>query len=326
MSEYLAAAAEKMGVPEPLVERAGKARAAATGLSADDIFGAWAGGTAAPKVATDPAPADTPEETVEAPEPPVEAAHQPAASPQPTATTAPPVPPRIGVEPAAPRAPERVDPAEALDFPAVVTVQTAELAESTDPTIPRWLATIFLILPLFGLLYLAGSLGSADACTEGGIRLAVDRQTGVPVNCDGSEFTGRGAAGGTSPSQLLAIGETNYAGCAGCHGPNGGGGVGPALNNLLNVFGSCSDNIEWVSLGSAGYQAAGRDTYGDTSKPIAGGMPGFGESLSEEELAATVSFIRVRFGGGDPEAVLTDCGLLEVTDETETEARVGASS
>ncbi len=91
--------------------------------------------------------------------------------------------------------------------------------------------------------------------------------------------------------------------------------MGPALNATLSVFGSCSDQIEWVQLGSAGFLAADRTTYGDLAKPVNGGMPGFATSLSEEEIASVVAFERVRFSGGDPTSVLADCGLTSGEDE-----------
>jgi mono/diheme cytochrome c family protein len=58
MTESLASAAEKMGVPEALVRRSAEARAKATGSSTEDILTAWAGGEAAPSA---PPPAAEPE-------------------------------------------------------------------------------------------------------------------------------------------------------------------------------------------------------------------------------------------------------------------------
>ncbi|HET7846132.1 MAG TPA: c-type cytochrome, partial [Acidimicrobiia bacterium] len=119
------------------------------------------------------------------------------------------------------------------------------------------------------------------------------------------------SGGGTD---YLALGERVYNGegatCAGCHGAQGGGGAGPALTGVLTTFGVCADHLEWVRLGTRGFQAAGRATYGDTNKPVAG----FGEmpahtSLSEEQLAAVVVFERVRFGGASPDQALVDCGV-----------------
>ena len=42
MSEHLAAAVQKLGAPEELVERSARARAEAQGASVDDILAAWA--------------------------------------------------------------------------------------------------------------------------------------------------------------------------------------------------------------------------------------------------------------------------------------------
>jgi hypothetical protein len=88
MSELLASAAEKMGVPEALVKRSAEARAKAAGSDTDDVLNAWAGGESAPAAAapppTQPEP-DTAEDTGDtppadtAPEPPAEPAAQPAA-------------------------------------------------------------------------------------------------------------------------------------------------------------------------------------------------------------------------------------------------------
>ncbi|HSN57184.1 MAG TPA: c-type cytochrome [Candidatus Sulfomarinibacteraceae bacterium] len=303
MSDQLSAAAQGMGVPEELVMRSARARAAAAGADVDAILAAWAGGEAAPAAAepepatepapvaaTEPEPEPTPQP--EAPEP-APAAEVPGAAPAPT-----PVP-----------VPATVTPEEALDYDVVVSVPTAGLKERTSTTIPQWLVAALLIVPLFGLLYLAGN-GTADAtCEEGGVSLRVDRATGVLENCDGSVFEGRGGASGGS-AQFIALGSDLYTTCAGCHGANGGGGTGPAFGGVLNTFGSCTDHIEWVRLGSAGFQAAGRNTYGDLGTTIGGGMPGF-PNLTDEEIAAVVSFERIRFGGGNPDEVLTNCGLLE---------------
>ncbi len=80
----LSAASAALGIPEPIVARSAAARAQATGVSADDILAAWAGGSAAPAGAAPTpapaAPADTP-----APETPAPAAATPTAAPAPVA-------------------------------------------------------------------------------------------------------------------------------------------------------------------------------------------------------------------------------------------------
>lgn len=48
MSDLLTAAASTLGVPEPLIERAAKARASVTGMSYDDVLSAWSGGGSVP--------------------------------------------------------------------------------------------------------------------------------------------------------------------------------------------------------------------------------------------------------------------------------------
>ena len=95
MSEFLAAAASTMDVPEPLVQRSAEARAKATGSSVDEVLQAWAGGEAAPAAAAAPpaSPSTTEPEPEPAPEPaePTSApasetpAAEPAAAPAPVA-------------------------------------------------------------------------------------------------------------------------------------------------------------------------------------------------------------------------------------------------
>jgi hypothetical protein len=307
MSDQLSAAAQAMGVPEELVQRSAAARAAAAGTDTDTVLGAWAGGEAAPAPAPSAAPAPEPQAATEttpepqAAQPEAPAAPAPAAAPAaaPTAVTPPP-------------APSEVSPEEALDHDVVVSVPTAGLKERTSTTIPQWLVAALLIVPAFGLLYLASN-GTADAtCSESGVVLRVDRATGTLENCDGSEFTGRGGASGGG-LEFIALGQELYATCSGCHGVNGGGGVGPAFGGVNNTFSSCSDHIEWVRLGSAGFLAAGRNTYGDLGTTVGGGMPGF-PNLSDEEIAAVIAFERIRFGGGAVDAELANCGLIEAAD------------
>jgi mono/diheme cytochrome c family protein len=328
MSDQLAAAAAAMNVPEVLVQRSAEARAKASGGSAEDIIAAWAGGGSAPAPsapepgAAEPAapePAATPAE----PEPAAETPAQPALAAAPT-----PAPAATASAPTPPPAPDKVTPEEALSVPVVVSVPTAGLKERTSSALPRWMAVALMIVPLFGLLYLTSNIQSAG-CVDGGFELAVDRVTGFGENCDGSAFEGRAGAGGAG-AEFIAQGRELYTsvGCAGCHGANGEGGQGPAFANVLVTFGSCPDHVEWVRLGSSGFQAAGMSTYGDVAKPIAGGMPGHA-SLSQEQLASVVSFERVVFGGGAADQVLADCGLIDAApseDGATTDTTVGGEA
>ncbi|MCA1735851.1 MAG: cytochrome c [Actinobacteria bacterium] len=319
----LADAAAALGVPEAIVQRSAEARAKATGTSVDEILAAWAGGGSVPAASSpEPTPASPAAET--APEP------QPAETPQVAAAVTAPTPVTAAPVTAAP-APSEVNAKEALRYPAVVTVPAAGLLERTAGSLPRWLAAAFLVLPLFGLLQLA-SASSLD-CGQG-TELLVDRVTGVLENCDGSPFEGRGAPGG-APDFVALGGEiflgqvVTAANCSGCHGPAGQGGTGPALAGVGTTFASCADHIEWVTKGSSGFQAEGRSTYGDLSKPItAANMPSFAASLSAEQIASVVAFERVRFGAVDPATVLADCGLVEAAPEdsatTTTAGEAGA--
>ncbi|HSJ36440.1 MAG TPA: cytochrome c, partial [Acidimicrobiia bacterium] len=296
--------------PEPIVERSARAWASAQGQSYEDVISAWAGGEAVASAASadEPAPeAEAPPEEAAAAETPAPAEEAAPAPAQPAPAQPAPAQPAAAAAATTAPAPERVSPEEALEHPVVVTVPTAGITEKTGFSIPSWLGALLLIVPAFGLIYLA--MGTSTECgLNTGLR--VDRATGLVENCDGTPFEGRGAAGGGV--DFIASGQEIYATCAGCHGPQGQGqGSFPALGGVINTFGSCADHIEWVELGSAGFTAAGRNTYGDSGKPIAGGMPGFASSLSAEQIAAVSAYERVRIGGGNAEEVLVDCGLVE---------------
>ncbi|MGQ0433605.1 MAG: c-type cytochrome [Microthrixaceae bacterium] len=94
----------------------------------------------------------------------------------------------------------------------------------------------------------------------------------------------------------LAQGEVIYGGCASCHGATGGGGVGPALDAVLEVFPDYRDHMMWVRLGDAGWPGT---TYGATKKTKGVGMPGHA-ALTDAELAEVVLYERVTFGKLDP--------------------------
>jgi mono/diheme cytochrome c family protein len=203
--------------------------------------------------------------------------------------------------------------AEAAHLPEVVTVPTAGIRERTNFDIPRWLVAVLMVAPVFALFALGGS--ATGACGEG-TELRVDVISGEIVNCDGSEFTGGGVGPGTT--DFIALGADLYAGavtpaatCAGCHGGDGQGvGSFPAMTGVLTTFGACEDHVEWVLLGSVGFEG----TYGDTNKTVAGGMPAH-QGLTDEQLRAVVAFERVRFGGADTDETLADCGLVEAEGE-----------
>jgi hypothetical protein len=306
----LGAAAAALGVPEAIVQRSAAARAAETGMSVDEVLAAWAGGGSVaggpPAAEAEPGEPEAPAEEAPAPEEQVAAAAPEAPAPaEPAAVPA----AAAGPVTRAP-VPAEVTAAEAASLPEVITVPTAGIRERTNLAIPRWMAALILIIPAFALFALGGSAtGECGDSTE----LNTDVITGEVVNCDGTEFTGSGIGGGGA--DFIAMGEELYNGapsCDGCHGAQGGGsGAIPPLTGVTTTFGACADHIEWVTLGSAGFQAEGRNTYGDTNQSVDGGMPTFGDSLSAEQIAAVASFERVRFGGANPEETLADCGLAE---------------
>lgn len=121
-------------------------------------------------------------------------------------------------------------------------------------------------------------------------------------------------------SGALVVGEGIFNTCAACHGADGGGGVGPALTQLGDVFSAPADQMHWVGLGSTGWQAEVGDTYGDTAKPVNGGMPAFAESLTPEELTSVVVYERTTFSGLDPveEGLIDETGNLLVVYNPET--------
>jgi mono/diheme cytochrome c family protein len=292
-----------------LVQRSAQARAAETGASVDEILAAWAGGEIIESVTPlvtggEPEPASDAASEEEAAAPTGPVVEIPAESPVAAATAR--TPTRAPI-------PTEVTAAEATHLPEVITVPTAGIKERTNFVIPRWLTALMLIAPFVALFALGGAAtGECGEATE----LAADVISGEIVNCDGSEFTGAGAGGG--PGDFLALGGDIYAGnvtpaatCIGCHGPNGEGSAAfPALTGVLTTFGACSDHLEWVRLGSAGWSSTYGDTYGDTNKPVNQGMPTH-SALTAEQLASVVAFERVRFGGQDPDEALVDCGLAD---------------
>ena len=316
----LAAASAAMGVPEALVKRSAEARARAIGASVDEILAAWAGGAPAPAAAAATTASAAATASADAAEQGDARRQTPDASPEPAPQTSSPEPVLVAATTSipqsvsAPPAPTEVSPKEALRYPVVVTVPTSGLTERIVPALPTWLASMLLLIPLFGLLQLFGA--TSNDCGQAG-ELLVDRVSGALVNCDGSAFEGRGTPGGST--DFIALGEQIFTGqvvaaanCQSCHGAQGQGGVGPALTTVRSTFSSCMDHVEWVAKGTQGFQNEGRSTYGDLNKPVggAGNMPSFAAALTPEQIGAVAAFERVRFGGVAAEEALADCGLV----------------
>ena len=284
MDELLDKVAEAKGMPAALAKRSAEARAKKTGEPLEAVLAEWAGVDPS-SVSSDAAPA---------------AAAPPAAS-----------------EPA---------PAEPADEPEVVEeeVEVHEAITDTEPEpgvaavgarmsrYPAWLAAAFVIIPLLAVTYILISPNGPDCGTSG--QLLIDPVTGNAVNCDGSDY-------GTEVVDYFANGAAVYAQCQACHGSDGGGGAGPAFSggSLLATFpaGSCSEQVEWITLGTAGWPDA---TYGANNKPVGGFglMPAFGTTLDPQQIAEVALYERVQFGGQDLADAQADCGLGEDHGEGES--------
>ena len=310
MSELVNKVAEILNAPVDLVQRSAEARAAASGISVDDVLSSWAGGesvaSSAPKEEA-PVVEETAEEVVE--ETPVEEVIEEAPVEEIK---------EVSVSSAVTR-----QVTKSLSF----ANETMGIKINSENLLPKWLNFSFIIIPLFILVGLISSSNTQD-CGERGM-LNIDRKSQEAVNCDGSPYEGKGVAA-TNTINYIAIGQEVYAGaaaCAGCHGGGGGGGVGPAFigGALYTTFPTCADHTKWIQLGSAGWQAEVGPTYGAEETVSIGGMPGFQGKLTEDELYAVVVFERVVFGGGNTEEVLRDCGLLETDEEEVTTEAVSSN-
>lgn len=121
---------------------------------------------------------------------------------------------------------------------------------------------------------------------------------------------GLGACASPDTSDPIIRGREVYGrSCSMCHGAGGEGGVGPSLRGVLATFPDCASHVEWVTLGSAGWSDTHGPAYGATARPVEGGMPAHQGVLGPEEIAAVSAFERVRYGSGDRDAELSDCGI-----------------
>jgi len=101
---------------------------------------------------------------------------------------------------------------------------------------------------------------------------------------------------------ILAEGQHIYeTRCASCHGANGAGGSGYKLadGEVLITFPTLEPMIEWLAKGSAGIGLG--NPYGDPARGriVAGGMPGWADILTTEELIGVVLHERAKFGGSE---------------------------
>ena len=122
----------------------------------------------------------------------------------------------------------------------------------------------------------------------------------------------------TSEATPYALGQVVYGGCASCHGVGGGGGVGPALTTVLDVWPDYRDHMMWVKLGDAGWPAS---TFGAADQVKGVGMPAHA-TLTDAELAQVVLYERTAFGGLDPTSE-EYLALVEIAEGRMTFANAG---
>lgn len=109
-----------------------------------------------------------------------------------------------------------------------------------------------------------------------------------------------------SASDVLTLGARLYkAQCAECHGPQGGGGGAayPALAGNRTVTMASSANLVKVII-SGGFPPT------TLSNPRPYGMPPFGQSLADPEIAALATFARTSWGNNAPAVSVLDVNRL----------------
>jgi mono/diheme cytochrome c family protein len=119
---------------------------------------------------------------------------------------------------------------------------------------------------------------------------------------------GCGAGGGT-PAALRGGRDVYADRCSSCHGASGKGGVGPALDNVLETWPSCDDHQLWISLGTEGWKSQRGPTYGANATAITQVMPGHADVLTPIEIASVAAFERIQYGKGDMATELAACGV-----------------
>jgi hypothetical protein len=118
------------------------------------------------------------------------------------------------------------------------------------------------------------------------------------------------ACGGSAVSEDFKEGRTLYGDyCAVCHGSGGQGGVGPALDLVVETWPSCDQQVEWVSIGSERWRAEYGETYGATDNQITAVMPQHDDRLSPAEIRKVSAFERIQYGGQEESAAFADCGV-----------------
>jgi cytochrome c oxidase subunit 2 len=120
--------------------------------------------------------------------------------------------------------------------------------------------TALLLLALVG----AGCSDSDDGGNDEGSGSSDERAASVAALVESGEYTSDGE-------------ELYRRSCASCHGPDGQGGIGPELAGVVADNYTPEKHAQRVIEGQ-------------------GNMPGFGSTLSDDEIAAVVAFERTELG------------------------------
>ena len=178
MSDLVNKVAEILNAPVDLVQRSAEARAAASGVSVDDVLSSWAGGESVA--------ASAPKEEAPVEEAPKEEVVEEVVEEEASVDEAP---------------KEEVPVAAAVTKQVTKSIsfanETMGIKINSENLLPKWLNFSFIIIPLFILIGLISSSNTQE-CGERGM-LNVDRKSQEAVNCDGSPYEGRGVAATLSP-------------------------------------------------------------------------------------------------------------------------------
>lgn len=192
------------------------------------------------------------------------------------ATTTPAAAPAAAAAPSGPAGRAAAPPAPAAPTPKLDSPVVAAYKKRSK--VPFWAMAALSFLPVWGFMY-------ARAVTA------------QPVEAAGP----------------MALGQDTYGKCSSCHGGSGeGAGSTPGFADgaVFATFPHIEDQLRWVYFGTAQYNIAGVEIYGNPDRPggphitgSGGVMPGWGQSiggeLTDAEILGVVCHERFGLGGAD---------------------------
>ncbi len=181
-------------------------------------------------------------------------------------------------------------------IPLLVNAFASRPGDAFEPTraetpapIPTWAWVLFLVIVAWGMWYVASELRGYQ-------------EPMVAATSAGQSASGAGAPGSSSQPAWAVLGEQVYGNkCAACHQLNGQGlpGVFPPLKaSAVVTSADPTDHIRTVLRGVSG-KPVGGVTY-------AAAMPAFADQLTDEEVAAVLSYERASWGNRAPEVKPAD--------------------